>query len=386
MLKYCVGIDVSKNELQCCISVIDQLQKVTVKSSTKFTNTKTGFTRLHQWITTRHKHQEVPLVVVMEATGIYYEQIAMYLFQQHYAVSIVLPNKAKKYLQSTGLKSKNDKIDAQGLARMGAEQCLELWQPMDSYFYQLRELTRQHQSLQELKTSVHNQLHASQTGMYQNELVVAQLQALLITLDEQINELAAAIEKHIDDQQEVKHRVDNICKIKGVGTLTVAVILAETNGFALFENSRQLVSYAGYDVVENQSGNHKGKTKISKKGNSHIRRAMHMPAFGVVSNEQHPFIDLFKRTFKRHGQKMKSYVAVQKKLLVIIYALWKNNSAYELNYKPGTHTGEKEQVLSSLPGLAQADPLQNSANLQQQVALHQVNILSNDRSLLPLCQ
>jgi transposase len=117
MLKYCVGIDVSKNDLQCCISVIDHLQKVTIKASAKFANTKSGFPLLHQWISNRHKQKEVPLVVVMEATGIYYEQIAMYLFKQHYVLSVVLPNKAKKYLQSTGLKSKNDKIDAQGLAR-----------------------------------------------------------------------------------------------------------------------------------------------------------------------------------------------------------------------------------------------------------------------------
>src|SRR5438270_9418609 len=310
----------------------------------------------------------------------------MYTFEQQYALSVELPNKAKKYLQSTWLKSKNDKIDAQGLSRMGAEQRLELWQPMDSYFYELRELTRQHQSLQELKTSVNNQLHASALGMYQNNLVINQLEALLITFEEQLHALAAAINQHIADKEEVKHRVDNICKIKGVGTLTVAVLLAETNGFVLFENSRQLVSYAGYDVVENQSGNHRGKTKISKKGNSHIRRAMHMPAFCVVSCEQPPFIWLFNRTLQQHGQKMKSYVAVQKKLLVIIYALWKTNSAYELNHQPNKHTGEKEQVLSSLPGLAQADPPpaavrgghKNSASLQEQAALHKVNILSND--------
>src|SRR5438067_10285283 len=257
---------------------------------------------------------------------------------------------------------------------MGAEQRLALWQPMDSYFYQLRELTRQHQSLQELKTSVNNQLHASELGMYQNNLVINQLEALLITFEEQLHALAAAIDQHIADKQEVKQKVANICKIKGVGILTVAVLLAETNGFVLFENSRQLVSYAGYDVVENQSGNHRGKTKLSKKGNSHIRRALHMPAFCVVSCEQPPFVELFNRTFELHGQKMKSYVAVQKKLLVIIYALWKNNSAYELNYKPNKHTGEEEQVLSSLPGLAQADPSaagqKNSASLQQQAALH----------------
>src|SRR6476620_12318990 len=186
MLKYCVGIDVSKNDLQCCISDIDYLQKVTVKSSAKFANTKSGFTRLHQWITSRHKHKDVPLVVVMEATGIYYEQIAMYLFQQQYALSVVLPNKAKKYLQSTGLKSKNDKIDAQGLSRMGAEQRLELWLPKDEYFYQLRSLTRQHQSLQELKTSVSNQLHADEHGMYQNQVVIGQLTILIKTVERQI--------------------------------------------------------------------------------------------------------------------------------------------------------------------------------------------------------
>ena len=121
MAKYCVGIDVSKNNVQCCISLIDQLQKVTVKSSKKFTNNKVGFMELHQWIIQHHKHKEVPLVVVMEATGIYYEQLSMYLFKQQYALSVVLPNKAKKYLQSTGLKSKNDKIDAQGLALVWAQ-------------------------------------------------------------------------------------------------------------------------------------------------------------------------------------------------------------------------------------------------------------------------
>jgi len=140
--------------------------------------------QLHQWITTRHKNKEVPLVVVMEATGIYYEQIALYLFQQHYALSIVLPNKAKKYLQATGLKSNNDQIDAQG-----REQHLELWQPMDSYRYELSALARQHQSRQELKPTLNNQLQALEAGMYQNKWAVGQLKVLLTTLDQQISDL-----------------------------------------------------------------------------------------------------------------------------------------------------------------------------------------------------
>jgi transposase len=353
MIKYCLGVDVSKKDFHCCICVIDQIQKVTVRGSRKFSNNRDGFKELQTWLGKQHKDQSVPLVVVMEATGIYYEQLAFYLFRSGYSVSVVLPNKAKKYLQSIGIKSKNDKIDAQGLARMGAEQCLDPWQPMDTFFYELRALTRQHQNLQELKTSLGNQQHALEFAMYESKHVAKQLKALITTLDKQIAAMEEAIGKHIRSNSDVSQKVDNICEIKGVGLLTVAIVLAETNGFTLFKNSRQLVSYAGYDVVENQSGNHRGKTRISKKGNSRIRRGLHMSAFCVIRYEQTPFIGLFHRTLEKHGQKMKSYVAVQKKLLVLIYSIWKHNKPYEHNYEKNKYTGEMEQEPSSLLDLEQ---------------------------------
>lgn len=119
----------------------------------------------------------------MEATGVYYESCAMYLFKAGFELAVVLPNKAKKYMQALGLKTKNDKIDAIGLARMGAEQCLELWQPMDDFFYTLRALTRHHQSLQEVKTNISNQLHADEHSIYSNKKVTKQLKKLISTIE-----------------------------------------------------------------------------------------------------------------------------------------------------------------------------------------------------------
>jgi hypothetical protein len=69
-----------------------------------------------------------------------------------------------------------------------------------------------------------------------------------------------------------------------------------------------------------------------------------MPAFNMVKYKQTPFIDLYKRTFEKHGLKMKRYVAIQKKLLILIYALWKNNTAYDIDYK-NKYTRELEQEL-----------------------------------------
>src|ERR1700761_401617 len=186
ILKYSVGADISAKTIYCCLSTIDAAQRVTVKSSCKIDNTHSGFKQLDQWIAKHRRDKEISLVITMEATGVYYENCALFLFKQGYNVSVLLPNKAKKWLQSEGLKSKNDKIDAQGLSKMGAEKSLEVWQPAAEYYYQLRALTRQQQSLQEMRTVVNNQLHAENNGMYKNKMVIKQLKQQIALLDRQI--------------------------------------------------------------------------------------------------------------------------------------------------------------------------------------------------------
>lgn len=354
MIKYSLGIDISMKSFHVCLSVIAIDQQVKVKASKKFTNNISGFKELHDWIQKHYKQPDLPLQIVMEATGVYFEQCALFLFKKGYTVIVLLPNKAKNYLKSKGLKSKNDTIDAKGLAQMGAEQKLEPWQPMGDFFYTLRSLTRHHESLQALKTNINNQLHADNAGMYANKEVGKQLKKLITTIEKQLEEMEESIEKHVASDQEVYEKVMGICKIKGVGLLTVATVIAETNGFLLFKNIPQVVSYPGYDVIENQSGDHVGKTKISKKGNSHIRRILHLPAFNVVRYQVSPFVQLFNRTLLKHHVKMKSYVAVQKKLLVIIYTLWKNNKAFDENHYEQNTTRDGESAHSSRFSFAEA--------------------------------
>ncbi|MBY5960300.1 IS110 family transposase, partial [Membranicola marinus] len=72
--------------------------------------------------------------------------------------------------------------------------------------------------------------------------------------------------------------MNKVATIKGVGRTTIITILCETNGFHMVRNIRQLVSYAGLDIVFNESGKFKGKTRISKRGNNRIRECLYMPA------------------------------------------------------------------------------------------------------------
>ena len=343
LIKYAIGIDMAMDKFDVCLMSVDITLQTKIKATRKFTNTPKGFEDLLAWAT-KHRKEEASSEFLMEATGVYHEKLAIWLTEQGEKVFVVLPNKAKKYMQALGLKTKNDGVDAMGLAMMSVGNRFQQWKPIGKYNYELRLLTRHYQSTQEIKTAYGNQLHALEHSGYCSKQIIKQLKKSIELCEKQVKESKINIVKHIAKDDWVKQKVDKICEIKGVDVLTVATIVAETNGFELFNNQSQLVSYSGYDIVENQSGKRVGKTKISKKGNSRIRRILHMPAFNVVKYEP-SFNRFYKRIYEKINIKMKGYVAVQKKLLLVMYTLWKKDEAFDKNYEVGITSGNDEHKL-----------------------------------------
>jgi transposase len=343
-LKYGLGIDMAMEKFDACISIIDKQQHVMIRAQCSFNNNKKGFETFILWVTKNTK-LPIPAVYLMEATGIYYEQLAWFLHNKKCSVSVVLPNKAKKYKEALGLKSKNDRIDAKGLAQMACEQNNTIWKPLSGNLYVLRLITRQIQSVSEQSTVLKNQLHALEYCMYRDKAIEKMYTGQIDLLQKNKKSLQLRVEQIVEKDEILKKKFKNIGKIKGLGLQNLAVIVAETNGFTAFENIAQLVSYAGYDVVENQSGKRSGKTKISKKGNNHIRRCLHFPAFNMITYDVAPFKNLYERVYEKSKIKMKAYTAVQKKLLAFIYILWKKDEAFDPNYQD-KESGDEESAPS----------------------------------------
>ncbi|MCP5061991.1 MAG: IS110 family transposase, partial [Ignavibacteriae bacterium] len=155
-------------------------------------------------------------------------------------------------------------------------------------------------------------------------------------LDKQSSEIIKQIENIIQQDQELAEKIQRITKIKGLGFISVVTAVAETNGFELVNNLKQLTSYAGLDVVFNDSGIKKGKTSISKKGNKFLRKAVFMPALSACRHN-HKMKELYKRLVAKGKNKKLALIAVARKLLLLIYTLWKNDSEYIPNYKPCFH-------------------------------------------------
>lgn len=326
------GIDISKDDFHVCAKEKGSDGNVKIKGSRSFSNDFKGFTELTQWVSKRQKPGS-RVRYIMEATGSYYEELAYYLYESGSHVSVVLANKIKHFAKSLNVKTKTDKVDSTLIAHIGVERELPAWKPMAPQYKQLRDLCREMLSLKKEKSRAMCQLHAMKHSHEKTPCVVQLKNEQVEFYERSILRVEKEIERIVNTDTGLKKRVDKIAKVKGLRLITIIVILCETNGFELFENIRQVVSYAGLDVVMKESGNFKGKTKISKKGNARIRQCLYMPAMSAVRYNER-IKELCERiNEKNHEIKRKGIVAGMRKLLVLIFVLWKKNEEYDPNYQ-----------------------------------------------------
>lgn len=332
IIKQCAGIDCSKKDFAVTFTVSDSTQEIQHLSFKIFKNDSSGFKQFNKWVGKLYK-RSIPLVFVMEATGVYHEKLANFLFDLNYKISIVLPKRAKDFSKTLKVKKVTDKIASQYLAIMGLEKKLDLWIKPNKIYSDLRHLSREKERIQRQITQLKNHLEAEENGAFINKNTVSRINQTLKLLKKQKAEVLKDLRQTIEADKDLKEKVQKILTIPGVGLMTTASIIGETNGFSQIKNKRQLVSYAGYDIINQESGTSvRTKPRISKRGNKHIRKAMHMPALTSIRNNGSNK-NLFIRLVSKTGIKMKGVVAVQRKLLVLIYILWKNGTVYDPGFE-----------------------------------------------------
>ena len=246
-------------------------------------------------------------------------------------------------MRTLDVKTITDKSCSEAITRFGLERKLDLWQKPHPIYKKLRQLTRERDQLVVERTAAKNQLHAECVEAEPNASTLRRIKQRIAVIIKQIKEIEAELRQVINSDSRIKHFVKIISSIKGIGDLTAATILAETNGFELIRNKRQLISYAGLDVKEKLSGTSvRGKAKISKRGNRYLRKAMYMPALSAIKYDER-FKMVYHRLVSRNGIKMKACVAVQRRLLELAYTLFKTNQLYDKDY----HKQIMEQTLAA---------------------------------------
>lgn len=331
VLRQNVGIDISKDTFAVAFTVLLKGQLIKHLSTKEFKNKVEYFDDFFNWCE-KLKTDDVKISFTMEATGVYYESLAYYLFGKGVNIHVLLPNKVKKFVESLNVKSKTDKIDSKVLGQMGAERILDKWALSSKIYRKLRTLSRERLQLINNRIVVKNQLHAENHTGDPIKTVITRMKNHITYLDKQIASIDKELRYVVSKDNYVSEKVKKITTVPGIAFLTVVTVIAETGGFDNTTSMRQLSSYAGYDVSIKESGKWKGKTRISKKGNSYIRRALYMPALSSIR-----FSETSRKFYDRVNQQKPSgliaVTAIQRKLLGLIYTLWKNDTEYIENYE-----------------------------------------------------
>jgi|GEM_PF-2013265 len=115
--------------------------------------------------------------------------------------------------------------------------------------------------------------------------------------------------------------------------LQVAAVVSEVGDLSNYRSARQLIKLAGLNLVENSSGSHKGRSRISKRGRSKLRCTLSRVALILVARTQEfSLLHHYYTTRPNNPLKGKqSLVAICCKLLRIIFALSQKKMVYDKN-------------------------------------------------------
>lgn len=313
-----LGIDLAKETFHACLlSDRGDARKV-------FPNTARGFAQLAAWLKNRHADE---VHICMEATGSYWEALALYLHSHKQHVSVVNPARIKAFAQSELLRTKTDAVDAALIARFCRSQSPERWQPPPPEIRALQALMRHYEHLKTTRAQQSVYAQSSEAA-----IVTASIREVIATLDEQIAQVERKVRQHFDDHPDLKRRRDLLTSIPGIGETTAGAILSEIPHLDRFESAKAVAAFAGLSPRERRSGTSiHGRPRMCKTGNARIRKALYMPA--MVAVRFNPTLRIFAERLLAAGKHKRLIIgAVMRKLLVLAYGILRSGVAFDVNY------------------------------------------------------
>ncbi|MDR4485568.1 MAG: transposase [Nitrospirales bacterium] len=212
----------------------------------------------------------------LESTGAYHELLADLAQTQGHTVFLLNPSDARHYAKAMGNRAKTDRVDAELIARLIAQEHRRLrpYTPPTAIQRKLDRLIRRRATIVRLKGTLKMTMH--NLGGFAPELkaVVSKLEALIAKIDATMSALAARSPQH----QESQHRLETIV---GVGPL-VGMALTNTLERVSFGKADAFVAFTGLDPRANDSGRKAGRRRLSKRGPAELRRLLYNAAMSAI--------------------------------------------------------------------------------------------------------
>ncbi|MEQ4693002.1 MULTISPECIES: IS110 family transposase [Providencia] len=310
----CVGIDVSKATLD--IAASSTIEQFSVANDTD------GF----DFIIAELRQYDVALVL-MEATGGLEAAVVCALQAEGFEIAVVNPRQARDFARAMGYLAKTDRIDARVLTQMA--EVINRHPERERFIRALPDVERQvlsamvvrRRQLISMLVAERNRLYPAHPQSRKSiNIIMKALEDELARIDEDMN-------NHI--QNHFKELSERLSRVKGVGAMTVAALLAEVPELGNLSR-REISALVGVAPVNRDSGSMRGRRTIFG-GRTSVRTALYMAT--LVATRFNPVIKAFYTRLVAAGKPKKvALVACMRKLLTILNAMLRKNEEWNELY------------------------------------------------------
>lgn len=315
-----VGIDVSKDTLD----VSKQRGDEGVERG-QFGNEHTEWRKLLRWAS-----KGVSTVrVVLEATGVYHLDLALFLHaQENVEVMVVNPRAARHFAEAAMRRAKTDAISADVLVAFARGMAFTPWKPPRSEVLAVRTVARRIDALKAQLVAEKNRLHAADFVGATPAVVCADINGNIAQLDSRIAELTAQAVTLIEQDALMRQRYEQLLSATGIATASAVQLIGELLVLPPDMTARQWVAHAGLDPRPFQSGTSVHRpARISRRGNARLRAILYFPALSATQHDPH--VQVFTKNLAARGLKgLQIVAAVMRKLLHAIYGMWRTDTSW----------------------------------------------------------
>jgi transposase len=318
-----IGTDVSKLTLDHGIhaSMVHQ----------KTANNGAGFKSWLKWALQFGSREQ--LWVVMEHTGYYCYQFELFLHQHQIRYTKVPALEIKR---SVGLKrGKSDKVDAFIISRYGWMNRDRL-QPQElsaAVITELKDLVNLRDKLVKDRSGYKARMkEQAATRKYSKSNLQNKVSLRMIKqLSAEIKEVEVTIKELIQQDEALLNNYRLLVSIKAIGFVTAIYMLAYTENFRKFLNSRKFACYAGLAPFEHTSGTSlKGKNRLSHYANKKAKCLLNLAA--SVAIQHNPEMKAYySKKVKEGKSKMGTLNIIRNKLVDRMFAVIKRGTPYTLS-------------------------------------------------------
>lgn len=325
MYKLFVGCDVSSEKIDVSYS----LEQRNIVYLSEYDNSTNGLEKLFSDLRNLSGFCYNEWFVCFENTGVY----SKLLLHTLYSEGITCREENPLHMsRSLGLRhSKTDKLDSQAICTYCYEKRDVLLPsvPLSETGSKIKKLLSKRRMHERTRQALKN----SQSGLQlaYNEDFVDFIKdtdsPVLKVVSEAISNIDKKIASIIKSDEGFSKNNILISSVIGIGPQTAAYILAYTDNFRLFDNSRKFASYVGIAPHANSSGKWVGRKRVAKHANKFIKAIL---SNGVASAIQHD--PQLKQYYEKKAEKGKKngrvLNALKNKLIHRVFATIKREKPY----------------------------------------------------------